>query len=307
MKPFAIILVLIWASQTICSVNLSASTLPKFEGNIRPITTPIILKYRPFKQSQFSHIVTLSVENNSTPLPQQKLLGTMEAKRSYKGILVIVNASASNPSGNNLELFSSYSISETGNWEGTKEVLVDGKPLQREMRAFGESLKFTYLQYDKTEGYITGDKLNNIATDARSGSYKFSMNYESKLLGTTVYNGREVIVANTVINGSFDSNMMTDGMITGGGYTFIDLDTGFITFSNIASTSSVSFNGDQKRFRMNETIEIKLAKNQGTIPGGTAAQSSPTLRLKKLKKLLDMGLIDETDYEKKKNEILNDL
>ena len=50
-----------------------------------------------------------------------------------------------------------------------------------------------------------------------------------------------------------------------------------------------------------------LAETQDTILGGTAAQSSPTLRLKKLKKLLDMGLIDETDYEKKKNEILNDL
>ena len=302
MKPFAIFLALFLASQTICSVNLSASTLPRFEGSIKTITTPIILKYRPFKKSPFSKITTFSFEKNSTKLPQQKFLGTMEAKRSDNGFLIIINAPIPNPSGNDSELFLSFSLSETGVWEGIKEAILDGKSLQEDMRAFGELFKSFYFQYDKTEGYITGDNIHNIKTELKLGAANITVEYSSKVLGTTVYNGREAMVANTVINGSFDGNM-----VSGGGFTLIDLETGFNTFFKTAATVSISYKGDLERMGLNEIFEIKLAKNQGAILDGNTAQSSPTLRLKKLKKLLDMGLIDKTDYEKKKNEILKDL
>ena len=303
MKPFAIILALILASQTICSANLSASTLPRFEGAIKTITTPIILKFRPFKNSRFSKISTFSFKNNSTTLPQQKFLGTIEAKRSDNGVLVIINASMPNPSGNDPELFLSFSLSETGHWQGIKEAMLDGTSVKGNMRElFGKAFKSFYFPYDKTEGYVTGDNLHKIETDLSIGSGNITVELSSKVLGTTVYNGRPVMVANTVINGSFDG-----GMMSGGGYTLIDLETGFNTFFKTAATISVSSNGDLKRMELDETFEITLAENQGAILGGTAAQSSPTVRLKKLKKLLDMGLIDKTDYEKKKNEILNHL
>ena len=110
------------------------------------------------------------------------------------------------------------------------------------------------------------------------------------------------MVSEFFINASFENNV-----ISGRGYTLIDLEKGFATSYKMSMTFPDSFTKGSGNLKIIETYEIMLAETQRAILGGTAAQSSPTLRLKKLKKLLNMGLIDETDYEKKKNEILNDL
>ena len=173
MKPFAIMLALNLALQISGSLPLSATTFPKFEGDIRPITVPIVLKYRPFKKSPFSKTTTTLLANNNS-IPQTTFSGFITCENSGNGLRVIMNGSMPNPSGNDLAFNLTFSLSEIGKWQGIKNVTVDGKQLSNEFDALGEAFKSLHIQYDKTEGYITGDNLHNIETPLRFGRANLS-------------------------------------------------------------------------------------------------------------------------------------
>lgn len=62
-------------------------------------------------------------------------------------------------------------------------------------------------------------------------------------------------------------------------------------------------------FKYRDTLEIKLAMSKG-VPGQTIRNERPSRvekKLRELKKLRDSNLISENDYQKKKDEILDNL
>tara|TARA_A100000164_G_C21791815_1_gene716170 strand:+ start:111 stop:1013 length:903 start_codon:yes stop_codon:yes gene_type:complete len=297
------LLVLLIIFQITGSLSALASNVPRYQGAIKTITSPLVLKYRPLKRSTLSKTTTISVANDATKVPEITMSGFMEAQRSDDGLIIEINGSIPNPSGSNPEFNLKFSLSETGIWLGIKEAEFDGKLLPiSEAQLFEKMFKSVSPEYSKTDGYQTGDNIHNTGFDLNFGNTNFNIQQSGKVLGTALHAGRKVVVADFTFNASFDGNELS-----GGGYSFIDIKTGFKTLTKAVVSVPAAVTKGLGHIIMNETSIIKIAQNQGLPTDNNTDRFSPMLRLKKLKKLLDAGLIDKSDYETKKNEILKDL
>ena len=80
------------------------------------------------------------------------------------------------------------------------------------------------------------------------------------------------------------------------------------TFDLVLKTSHTGVTGSRYTYSPNDLGSVKEYSPNDLGSVNEAVLSKGLMeRLSKLKKLLDAGLINKSDYEKKKNEILNDL
>ena len=272
---------------------------PIYQGIVKPITSPIVMQYRPFPKSTFTLKERFVTE---TKIIKETLKsGTYQGQPIADGILLTMTINEG-PGRENMALKAVFKISGKGKFNRVESVEVSvgdqisSEASDSEIRSLRESLEIAFRQgfpRFSDKGVVVGDTLY----DNTFNLLGVHISRKSFVRGLTVHNGRDALF--TVYGGSL-STKTSIGLMNG--YSLFDLATGVQFLAEGIILMPVPVEGKIA------TATI-FGKNQINLPPihGTQGDGSIEERLTKLKELLDKGLVTPEDAAAKRKEILNSL
>lgn len=301
-------------------VSLSTSSLagsfeiPRYGGVIEPITTPVVIQYRPFPKVPFTtkQIQKISAKGE-TKTETVISYGTYQGKRWNGGIQLTVyidrteklldGNKGTQKVGGTLSIF----VNANGDIQDTK-IQIPGldtnKSNTQQVLRFFESLLEKAFPKLPNEGVVVGDSLYNLNFEEKYGKFKWGITAGESIRGRSHFGGRQILV--TELTGSIQLEF-TERKIEFPvrGYSLVDIDTGIHLFSDSTTAGSFSHKGKDIIWEMKNIASVSLPPKSERLPLGTS--SSIQERLKRVKRLLDEGLITTDEAAEKRKEILNSL
>jgi len=181
-------------------VAAQAIDVPKYRGVIKPIISPIALRYRPFPKSPASEIKQFSIPNEG----KENLIATKETSGVMEGKIVdgllLITAVAEMPLENETASASmQYTMTQSGQFQDFIELKVNGidmlsyasSKVGPTLKQFKEALRTANPTYDKVNGYVTGDNIYDFDLNINLFNYEMAMKTHGVVRGLTVYGGRD--------------------------------------------------------------------------------------------------------------------
>jgi len=300
----------------IMPLGVKAGDLPSsFEGVVTPITEPVRLVRRPFEKikalkTETTTMIEGGAEANS--FTKKSKLETW-AEPFGDGIKLYVKALEMEVSADSKtttfpsDMLMTFSIKSSGethllNVEGA----VKGEPVSKNAKLvqFIKNIANGSRNFKSNQKYRTGDLLSEISLDLNEIGYSI----KSKLLvkGTATYNKIPVLVAEGkgTLKGFPFGGEKLDGKSTS--LSLIDLRNGITVFSISTMLLPVKTKGSEGILKVVEVLETLGIVNPVGAQTRTDAGDIKD-RLRKLKEIHDEGLINDEEYKKKKDALLNQL
>ena len=300
-----VILLLAIFAVTIISSETDAASIksPIYSGEVSKISDPIKLQYRPFVSATLNKLTdteyTVDGKSQSGKAP---ITGTYSATAFGEGLKVVLSTGQ----GAKKAVFE-LKITSSGRFLGFHKINIGGKDILNSNDAGNKTivstLKSVFVAVTpefKERSYKTGDKLYDYRYNMDMFGMKASLAAKGYVKGFTKRNGRDSILVN------FKGTTSSGGR--GGeikGYSVIDIRTGFVTQSETISTMSLSVDGKVMGLKQHETTNVDMPSVEGN--SNNSGVASVEQRLRKLKELLDLGVITDEEAKAKRAEILDSL
>jgi len=286
--------------------------VPQYNGEILPINSPIIMRYRPH------HVSKLTAEKRERYVrngdaTNVTTISDGEVKQISKGsdIEAIYKINEIETTANGESKLEKKNLSmilrmeSTGKFKDLDFVGFDlGKSKDEVLKLLKPLMKQAFPEFSEN-GVSVGDVLYDGNSKTQLGSVSFSFSFNGIVQGRSRFNGRDVLVA------TFDGSIQMDlkGFVMEGpiqGYTLMDIDTGATLLSDGFMRIKTSDNGESG-FSW-DTREVKTIK----FPPKMVINKSPekqglSYRLERVKELLEQNLITPQEAKEKRKDILKGL
>ena len=302
------VFILVLISLATVSVAVQAADVPKYRGFIKPITSPIVLRYRPFPKSPFTLTQQVSIPTDGSDNSNQTQMSGFIESQLVDGLLMVTVASEHEAGQSSVQLYLQYSYTQSGQFQGIRKMELNGKdylssaPPQLEtlMKQMEDALKSAHPTYDKINGYVTGDNIYDYDLNMNIMNFEMTIKTRGVVCGLTIHEGRDALVVDYEGEVSLNRNSGSAS-----GYMLLDVSTGIPILSEEAMSIPLPLKEKTMQFLMNETHTLKLPpKRNNPIQrvGGSVEE-----RLTKLNKLLEKGLLTPDEAAAKRKEILEGL
>jgi len=287
---------------------------PRYGGVIEPITTPVIVRYRPFPKIPVTtkQIMKISAKGE-TQTVTEITYGAYQGKQSNGGVQLTIEIDRiekiSNANKESQKVRGKLSIFVNANGD-TQDIkfqipgLDTSKPNDQRTIKIVESLLEKAFPKLPNEGVVVGDRLYDTNFEQKFGKIKMGLSSGETILGRSHFEGRNVLVTELTGTVQFE---LPDGRFEFPmrGYSLVDIDTGIHLFSDVTAAGSFSIKGKDAIMEIKQTVAVSLPPKSAQLPMNSA--SSVQERLKQVKRLLDKGLITTDEAAQKRKEILNSL
>ncbi len=317
LPPLLVFPIIALASLTQLSPNSAFADsfpTPRYGGVIEPITTPVIIQYRPFPKVPFTLNQIMRISTNGKAQSNKKIsYGTYQGKRLNEGIQLtfsldrIENISHGNKETQKVAGTVSAFVNANGDTQDVK-IQIPGLDTSKSNNQYAIKIFESFLEkaFPKLpkEGVVVGDRLYDLNVEQEFGKFKMSLSGGESIRGRSHFGGRHVLVTELTATVQFE---FSEGQIElpMWGYSLVDIDTGIHLFSDATSAGSFSIKGKDIILEMKQISSVSLPPKSAQLPMNSA--SSIQERLKQVKRLLDEGLITTDEAAAKRKEILNSL
>jgi hypothetical protein len=207
----------------VVSVGAQADDILKFKGVITPISSPVVLRYRPFPKTPITQIKQVSIADNK--LNQTQMSGFVESQL-VDGLLLVTMSLGHEA----VQLTVQFSIKQSGQFQGINKMDLNGKDFLSSaspetklfMKQFENVMKSSFPSYDEVNGYATGDSIYDNDLNMNIMNTEIAVKLQGAVRGLTVHNGRDALVVDYVGTVSLDGKSGSAN-----GYMLIDIATGF--------------------------------------------------------------------------------
>ena len=303
-----------------CSTTAVADnhfTPPKYDGDILPISEPVIVRYRSFPATPAtSKEVNRFTNNGESKTVTKTSYGTQQAKDTNEGLLITINIdktdveSGSDKKTHKINSSLSAIINKYGHAREIKFNIpgldADNPQYKQAFKILSPLLKKAFPKLPD-KGLIAGDELLDLSLELDLGmDVKPHIFYRQIVLGRSFYNGREVLVINLTGNMKFSIKALGKQIeMPMQGFSLLDVYTGVHLLSDTTADGTFSMEGKNVKFEIRQVNQVQFSKiAKKTIKG---AEKTIQMRLESVKRLLNQGLITSEEAAEKRKEILNSL
>jgi len=249
-----------------CQTTSISFEVPQYNGEILPIISPIIMRYRPHPVSKFTKEKHERFVRNGD-IKNVMTVSQGEVKQISKGsdIEAIYKINETETSANGESKLEKTNLSMILKMESTGKIkdfdFVGpdlGKSKDEALQFLKQLMKQAFPKFSES-GVSVGDVLYDGSSKTQLGSISFFFSFNGIVRGRSIFNERDVLV--TTFDGSVQLDLKgMEGPIQG--YTLIDIDTGASLFSDLLMKIKASDKGASEfSWHTREVATIKLPPN----------------------------------------------